>query len=67
MNDQERDELLIRVDQRTLDMKEKVDKFEKIVDKVKDHARDIRVIKWVGTTAVSIGGLVVGLMEYLKK
>lgn len=67
MNDEERDNLLIRIDERTKILKEKADAFEKIVDVVKSHASDIKVIKWVGSTAVTLGGLVVGILEYLKK
>ncbi len=67
MNDQERDDLLIRIDERTKVLKEKADAFEHIVDIVKSHASDIKFIKWVGTTAVTLGSFAIGLLEYFKK
>jgi hypothetical protein len=66
MNDQERDELLIRIDQRTLDMKEKVDKFESVVTVVEGHITDIKWIKTIGASVIGLGSTITGVVAWFK-
>lgn len=66
MNEQDRDNLLIRLDERTAELQKKAEKIDKIIDVVGNLKADVKFIKQVGSAVATIGGLVIGALEYFK-
>ena len=64
MNDEQRDELLIRVDERVRDIKE--DDIPEIKSGLKDHNRRIRRIEIILASSVALGGGVAGIIKLLS-
>jgi len=61
MNQQERDELLIRIDERTKNIEEKTDKQEKHLEELNGQVRTNTTFRKVGTWVS--GAVVVGLIS----
>lgn len=66
MNDEERDSLLIRLDERVHSIGEKVDKFDRIEQIVEKMITDIKWMKSIGASVVGIGSTIAGIVAYFK-
>ena len=64
MNDEQRDELLIRIDERVKDIKE--EELPEIKQLLRNHSRRIRVIEIIIGSLVVSGGSIAGLIKLLS-
>lgn len=66
MNDQERDELLVRLDERVGSIKSTTDKFEALETKVEKVVTDVKWLKGIGSSVVGIATAIAGTVTWFK-